>query len=712
MSKNLNKIFTSESVSEGHPDKVCDQISDAILDACLAQDPNSRVACECFAGKGFLVISGEITTKAVVNYDEIARNTIRRIGYVDPELGFSADTVAIMVMINKQSPDIALRTGDDIGGAGDQGIMFGYACNETKELMPATLAFSNNIVKRLAELRKVEGSYASKVLRPDAKSQVSIEYDEEGKVKRIDTIVVSTQHSPDYSQEEIYDFVKNVVINDCIPKRLIDENTKFFINPSGRFVIGGPMGDTGLTGRKIIVDTYGGRAAHGGGCFCVDGDTEFLTPKGWKKIKDYEPMDKVGQWNCGFLEFVNPYAYINTESKDMYHLESQSLDMVLSGNHDVVLETSKGNIIKKQLKTFIEKCDDGSYVTKNGSTGSVPCKFVFNPETRIDLTDDQIRLQVAFCADGTIINGAYNRIRVVKDYKIDRLISLLEKTGTIYRVSDDSEGEAKIFWFDPPIISKSLVECFSKASFKQMVVIANELVRWDGDRECIFRTTIKEDADFAQFIMMASSYKNASIRVDDRIGETYGKDDKYIRKSICYEVRRKISGETSIRTGSRSATQVKIKQFKSEDGRMYCFTVPSGMLLLRRNNKVFVTGNSGKDSTKVDRSAAYMARYLAKNVVAAGLAEQCEIELAYAIGKVEPVSVYVDTYGTGRVADNDIAEFIKNNFDLSPSGMIKFLDLRKPQFEQLAAYGHMGREELGVKWEDTSECDKFKTLLK
>lgn len=388
MSSVANKIFTSESVSEGHPDKVCDQISDAILDACLAQDPHSRVACECFAGKGFLVISGEITTKAVVNYDEIARNTIRKIGYTDPELGFSADTVAIMVMVNTQSPDIALRTGDDIGGAGDQGIMFGYACNETKELMPATLAFSNNIVKRLAELRKIEGSYASKVLRPDAKSQVSIEYDEFGKPKRIDTIVVSTQHSPEYTQEEIYDFVKSVVINDCIPKRLIDENTKFFINPSGRFVIGGPMGDTGLTGRKIIVDTYGGRAAHGGGCF------------------------------------------------------------------------------------------------------------------------------------------------------------------------------------------------------------------------------------------------------------------------------------------------------------------------------------SGKDSTKVDRSAAYMARYLAKNIVAAGLAEQCEIELAYAIGKVEPVSVYVNTYETGRVADDKIAKFIEGNFDLSPSGMIKFLDLRKPQFEQLASYGHMGREELGVKWEDTSECDKFKSLLK
>lgn len=578
MSKNLNKIFTSESVSEGHPDKVCDQISDAILDACLAQDPNSRVACECFAGKGFLVISGEITTKAVVNYDEVARNTIRRIGYVDPELGFSADTVAIMVMINKQSPDIALRTGDDIGGAGDQGIMFGYACNETKELMPATLAFSNNIVKRLAELRKIEGSYASKVLRPDAKSQVSIEYDEEGKVKRIDTIVVSTQHSPDYSQEEIYDFVKNVVINDCIPKRLIDENTKFFINPSGRFVIGGPMGDTGLTGRKIIVDTYGGRAAHGGGCFCVDGDTEFLTPKGWKKIKDYEPMDKVGQVSSKSvngkstynLEFVKPYVYINVPAKEMKKVNAEEIEMVLSVYHDVVTFREADGFVKRNLSDLVD------------------C---------VESYKDCIRDDENFPGDAAqYISVEYGDIPAILD------------------------GNMRI---------KELREIVSNYSY-----------------DCV------------------------------------------------------------------SIANMKIKQFKTKDGRMYCFTVPSGMLLLRRNNKVFVTGNSGKDSTKVDRSAAYMARYLAKNVVAAGLAEQCEIELAYAIGKVEPVSVYVDTYGTGRVADNDIAEFIKNNFDLSPSGMIKFLDLRKPQFEQLAAYGHMGREELGVKWEDTSECDKFKTLLK
>lgn len=576
MGKNLNKIFTSESVSEGHPDKICDQISDAILDACLTQDPHSRVACECFAGKGFLVISGEITTKAIVDYDAVARNTIRRIGYVDPELGFSADTVAIMVMINKQSPDIALRTGDDIGGAGDQGIMFGYACNETKELMPATLAFSNNIVKRLAELRKIPGSYASKILRPDAKSQVSIEYDEEGKVKRIDTIVVSTQHSPDYSQEEIYDFVKNVVINDCIPKRLIDENTKFFINPSGRFVIGGPMGDTGLTGRKIIVDTYGGRAAHGGGCFCVDGDTEFLTPKGWKKIKDYEPMDKVGQFGLNHqIEFIKPYTYINVDAVGMKRVKVKDLEMMLSDGHDLVLYKS-ANYVKYRLADLAK---------------SIYSYF-----------------------DSKMINDLVD----TSDKHYDSLDTYLRNLhGSIPAILDG----------DIPL--EELKERVSRGKF-----------------------------DFMRLVDM---------RVTDA---------------------------------------------EATDGRMYCFTVPSGMLILRRNGKIFITGNSGKDSTKVDRSAAYMARYLAKNVVAAGLAEQCEIELAYAIGKVEPVSVYVDTYGTGRVADNDIAEFIKNNFDLSPSGMIKFLDLRKPQFEQLAAYGHMGREELGVKWEDTSECGKFKTLLK
>lgn len=382
-----NKIFTSESVSEGHPDKICDQVSDAILDACLEQDPDSRVACECFAGKGFLVISGEITTKAVVNYDQVARDTIRRIGYVDPVLGFAADTVAIMNMVNKQSPDIAMGTNDDVGGAGDQGIMFGYACNETKELMPATLAYSHNIVKKLAELRKVEGSYASRILRPDAKSQVSIEYGENGQIKRVDAIVVSTQHSPEATQEEIHEFIRDVVIPECIPSKYIDDNTEVYINPTGRFEIGGPMGDTGLTGRKIIVDSYGGRGHHGGGCW------------------------------------------------------------------------------------------------------------------------------------------------------------------------------------------------------------------------------------------------------------------------------------------------------------------------------------SGKDSTKVDRSAAYMTRYLAKNIVAAGLADECEIEIAYAIGVAQPVAVYCDTFGTGVVDDNKITEYIEKNFNLTPAGIIKFLDLRKPQFEQLAAYGHLGREDLGVKWEDTSNSDEFRKLL-
>lgn len=257
----LNKIFTSESVTEGHPDKVCDQISDAILDAHLDQDPTSRVACECFAGKNYLLIGGEITSNAVVNIDAVAREAINNIGYTRPELGFCGDTVAISCMINKQSSDIAL--GVDTGGAGDQGIMFGYACNETPELMPAPIYYAHALSKQLAKIRKE--TYGNKIF-PDGKTQVSVEY-EAGKVKRIDTILISTQHSEYISMEELRVILTEDIIKTVIPSEYMDEYTKILINPTGRFVIGGPVGDTGLTGRKIIVDSYGGYSRHGGGCW-------------------------------------------------------------------------------------------------------------------------------------------------------------------------------------------------------------------------------------------------------------------------------------------------------------------------------------------------------------------------------------------------------------------------------------------------------------
>jgi len=261
-------IFTSESVSEGHPDKVADQVSDAILDAILTQDSRARVACETMVTTGMVVIAGEITTHAVINYSEIARQTIKDIGYTDSEIGFDADTCAVLVSVDRQSPDISQGVSEGEGlhkeqGAGDQGLMFGYACNETPELMPMPIQLAHELVAKLAEVRK---SGKLNFLRPDSKSQVSVEY-VDGKPHRIDTVVISTQHTPDVTHKEIEEGVIAEVIKKVIPAQLLDAATRYFINPTGRFVVGGPMGDCGLTGRKIIVDTYGGMGRHGGGAF-------------------------------------------------------------------------------------------------------------------------------------------------------------------------------------------------------------------------------------------------------------------------------------------------------------------------------------------------------------------------------------------------------------------------------------------------------------
>jgi len=261
-------IFTSESVSEGHPDKVADQVSDAILDAILAQDKTSRVACETMVTTGMAIIAGEITTNAVVNYSEIARNTIKEIGYTDSEMGFDADTCAVLVSIDKQSPDISQGVSEGEGlhkeqGAGDQGLMFGYACNETPELMPMPIQLAHELVAKLAEVRK---SNVLNFLRPDSKSQVSVEY-VNGHPVRIDTVVISSQHTPDVTHKQIEEGIIEEVVRKVIPANLLDADTRYFINPTGRFVVGGPMGDCGLTGRKIIVDTYGGMGRHGGGAF-------------------------------------------------------------------------------------------------------------------------------------------------------------------------------------------------------------------------------------------------------------------------------------------------------------------------------------------------------------------------------------------------------------------------------------------------------------
>ena len=392
------RLFTSESVTEGHPDKICDQISDAILDALLEQDPMSRVACETCTTTGYVMVLGEITSKAHVDFQQIIRDTVREIGYDRAKYGFDADTCAVVIALDKQSPDIAMGVDKaleakesnmsdeeiDAIGAGDQGMMFGYASNETEEFMPYPVALAHKLARQLTKVRK-DGTLS--YLRPDGKAQVTVEYDENGKPIRLDAVVLSTQHDPDVTQEQIHADIKKYVFDAILPAEMVDENTKFFINPTGRFVIGGPHGDAGLTGRKIIVDSYGGYARHGGGAF------------------------------------------------------------------------------------------------------------------------------------------------------------------------------------------------------------------------------------------------------------------------------------------------------------------------------------SGKDCTKVDRSAAYAARYVAKNIVAAGLADKCEVQLSYAIGVAHPTSIMIDSYGTGKLSDNELTEIVRENFDLRPAGIIKMLDLRRPIYKQTAAYGHFGRNDLDLPWERLDKAEKLKKYL-
>ena len=662
----MNKIVTCEQVSSGHVDKVCDQIADAIVTDCLTHDENSRVAVECLLKNDELIIAGEITSAHEPDYADLVGIVFRRIG-----LDRLMKGINLNVMVSRQSPDIAL--GVDKGGAGDQGIMYGYATNETEEMLPIPFAVATAFIRKLEDLK-------CPMLLPDAKAQVSYDYAN----KRVTTFLCSVQHTEDCDVKDFRPLIESLMVLTAAEYGLNSDFEKL-VNPTGRFVVGGSTADTGVTGRKLACDTYGGVGRIGGGALCVDADTEYLTKEGWKRIDHYNGTDLVGQYNNGALEFVQPLAYVVNPAEAMYHAHSQqSLDMMLSPMHDVVLETSKGNLIKKQAQQIFD--DNG---VRNGDFGFVPTSFTFDRvESDVALTDDEIRLQTAFCADGTIIRGkTRDRVRVKKEQKKERMRMLLNVTHTPFTESTDNDFS--IFWFTPPIRSKMLHECFAGANTAQMKVIAEEVQKWDGTNR-VFRTTHKEEADFIQFVFMAAYGASASIRANDRTGEAYGSDNQYERKSILYEVYAKHSKKTQLKRGKVEEGGTECERVYPCDGKMYCFTMPSGMLVLRRNNRVFITGNCGKDPTKVDRSGAYMARKIAKDLVNAGYCDRCEVQLAYAIGKADPVSVTVDDFGTGHVCGDFYQRFIETNYDLTPSGIIKYLRLKKMDYNLVSSCGHFG----------------------
>ena len=672
------KIITCEQVSNGHPDKIADQIADAIVTDCLQHDKNSRVAIEVLIKDEHIIIAGELTSTHKPDYRALVDGVFERIGL--DKIGYDVSINEIGILVKEQSPDIAL--GVDKGGAGDQGMMMGYATNETPELLPIPFVVSTKFLEILRD-------HPSHMFRSDAKAQVSFDYDS----GRITTFLCSVQHSPDVEPADFRHVIQSMMVLAASEYGL---NTDFevLVNPTGRFVIGGSFADCGVTGRKLACDTYGGVGHIGGGAMCVDGDTEFLTPSGWRPIKDY-CGDMVGQWDDGKLSFVKPDAYIKSPADGLMHIRSaEVIDMVLSPNHDVVLETSKGGRIKKPAKMLFD--NEG---VRNGNHGFIPTSFSYEDDSKgLDISDDLIRLQVAFCADGTVLQHKEKwtgRVRVKKQYKKHRMRYLLNETGAEYKESED--GDFSIFYFCPPFVCKKLSECLIAANTHQLKVIADEVQLWDG-KEGIFRTTIKEDADFVQFTFMVAYQTNATISTDDRRGESYIHEGKeYVRKSVLYQVHSTQWTKFQIKHGTQGIGHCDIEPFKPDDGMMYCFSVPSGMLILRRDNRVFITGNSGKDPSKVDRSGAYMARKIAVDIVRAGYADKAEVQIAYAIGVAEPVSVFVDTFGTAKQSREFIQQYVKDSYDLTPKGIITSLGLLDVDYNKVSTYGHFGKA--GLPWE-------------
>ena len=596
------RLFTSESVTEGHPDKMCDQVSDAILDALMEKDPMSRVACETAMTTGLVLVMGEVTTSAYVDIQKLVRDTIKEIGYTRGKYGFDADTCGVMVALDEQSSDIAMGVDKALEarenkmsdeeleaiGAGDQGMMFGYASNETEEYMPYPIALAHKLSRQLTKVRK-DGTLS--YLRPDGKTQVTVEYDENGKPDRLDAVVLSTQHDPEVTQEQIHEDIKKYVFDAILPQDMVDENTKFFINPTGRFVIGGPHGDSGLTGRKIIVDTYGGYARHGGGAFSG---------------KDCTKVDRSAAYAARYV----------------------AKNIVAAGLAD------KCEI---QLSYAIGVAQPTSIMVDTFGTGKIA------EDKLVDMVRENFDLRPA---------GIIKMLDLRRPiYKLTKV----RKDGTLSYLRPDGKTQVTVEYDEN-----------GKPDRLDAVVLSTQ-----HDPE-VTQEQIHEDI---------KKYVFDAILPQDMVDEN--------TKFFINPTGRFVIGGPH---GDSGLT-----------GRKIIVDTYGGYA--RHGGGAF----SGKDCTKVDRSAAYAARYVAKNIVAAGLADKCEIQLSYAIGVAQPTSIMVDTFGTGKIAEDKLVDMVRENFDLRPAGIIKMLDLRRPIYKQTAAYGHFGRNDLDLPWE---KLDKAETLKK
>ncbi|MBI2125460.1 methionine adenosyltransferase [Candidatus Woesearchaeota archaeon] len=831
---NTNYFFTSESVTEGHPDKICDQVSDAILDAILEQDPFGRVAVECLTKTGFVVIAGEVTTSAIIDVQKIARETVKSIGYNKPELGFDGETCGVLVALSEQSPDIAQGVDENAGlyqeqGAGDQGLMFGYASNETPEYMPLPIMLAHKLTQRIASARKRGELW---YLRPDGKSQVTVEY-ENGVPKRVDTVVVSTQHHPDVSRENLRrDVIEKIIKPICY--EWIDENTKYFINPTGAFVIGGPVGDAGVTGRKIIVDTYGGYGRHGGGAFCLAGNSLINTEKGLFKISkcqqigekgllvktDVHPMP-AGAWYDNGVKITEVLI-----TEDGYQVEATL-------NHNFRIIDQNGNYVWRP----VEKISSGDRIaiqTKNRLFGdNVIPKFKFThkegtaprrvkrytfPET---LTENYAYLLGLLIGDGLCTDRGSIKLCVCET----EMQNIVQR---IYRQISGEEGKVYGHWAylggvelraylehlgltNAKSFEKTVPRAIFNASKENYAAFLRGLfdtdgsVRIDGRNKNTIRihlaTTSRRLAEEVQLLLLnfgiiskiftvsmtekkgyigGRKINSVHTRYDvtikgsksvqlfkEHIGFGLSRKQKTLdenvpakrdlqiipnqreriirlfqklplseqKKDFCKIGRLTRSSEGK---ATKELTYEKAREFIDAYGQLLNaekdFTELQELILMEHyyspiKNKIpsfahtydlnipyshtftangFVCHNSGKDPTKVDRSAAYYARYVAKNIIAAGLADRCEVQVAYAIGIAAPVSIFVHTFGTNKIPEEKIVEAVKKHFDFRPKAIIEQLQLRRPIYRKTAAYGHFGRNDPDFTWEKTDKAELLK----